>query len=331
MKVAADSQWHIAFLNISTTDLAGVTFRHYYSCPAAMLAAQLKAREEAERRWGVGRFVHVYVDAPSARVTTLFGMRRVFSEEDEVPWTDPASNPLTDMNDVDSIPMLNPANCPAFVAKREAWEYYNSQGFKTGLGPGAASTVTDACDISGNAFLTALIEAPELARRLLERVTDAHFAIRDWCREITGVRVGGAVGDDFAGLLSPDMFREFVMPCYRRVYDGASRIYMHSELLNVEHLRIIRDDIGLDEFHGAAHANLSFADMREVLGRNFWVQLTPHELAHLSPGQIRERIKVLANSGAMAVQIYPGRLTPPENMEAAIEACREECPGGPRW
>jgi len=326
-----DPQWHIAFLNISTTDLAGVTFKHYYSSPGAMLTTQLKAREEAERRWGVGRFVHTYPDVPNARVTTLFGMRHVFSEDDEVPWTDPASNPLTDMNEVDALPVLAPADCPAFAAKRDAWEYYNNQGVTTSLGPGAASPVTDACDISRNVFLTALIEAPQLAHRLLTRVTDAHFAIRDWCREITGVCVGGNVGDDFAGLLSPPMFREFVIPCYRRVYEGASRIYIHSELLNAEHLRIMRDDIGLDEFHGAAHENLAFAEMREILGHSFWVQMTPHELAFLSPGRIRERIKVLAGSGAMAVQIYPGRLTPPENMEAAIKACREECPGGPRW
>ena len=326
-----DPQWHIAFLNISTTDLAGVTFRHYYSTPETMLATQLKAREEAERRWGVGRFVHTSLDVPAARVTTLFGMRTVFSDDDEVPWTDPASNPLTDWQDVDAMPMLAPADCPAFAAKRKAWEYYNSQGIKTGLGPGAASTVTDVCDLTGNAFLTWLFEAPEAAHRLLERVTDAHFAVRDWCRDVTGIPVGGSVGDDFGGLLSPSMFREFVMPCYRRVYESASRIYMHSELLNVEHMRIIRDDLGFDEFHGAAHEKLSFADMREVMGRNFWVQLTPHELALLSPHQLRERIKVLAGSGAMAVQIYPGRLTPPINMETAIDACRQECPAGPRW
>lgn len=326
-----DPQWHIAFLNISITDLAGVTFQHYYQSPEHTLTAQLKAREAAEQRWGVGRFVHPYVDMPAACVTTLFGMRQVFSDADEVPWTDASSHPLTDLRDVDRIPMQAPADCPAFAAKQAAWEYYNRQGVKVGLGPGAAATVTDACDISGNAFLAGLIETPDLARRLLERVTDAHFAIREWCRSVTGGPVGSSVGDDFAGLLSPGMFREFVMPCYRRVYAGASRIYMHSELLRVEHLRIIRDELGFDEFHGAGTANLAFAEMREVLGRNFWVQLTPHELAHLPPAQIRERIKALADSGAMAVQIYPGRLTPTANLEAAIAACRETCPGGPRW
>jgi hypothetical protein len=326
-----DPQWHIAFLNIATTDLAGVTFRHYYSSPEAMLATQQAAKEEAERRWGAGRFVHMALDVPDARVTTLFGMRHVFSEDDEVPWTDPSSNPLTDSADVDLVPVFSPADCPAFARKQQAWEYYRKQGVKVGLGPGAASTVTDACDLTANAFLVWLIEAPDAARRLLERITDAHFAIRDWCRGLLGVPVGGSVGDDFAGLLSPAMFREFIMPCYRRIYAGANRIYMHSELLNVEHLRIVRDEIGFDEFHGAAHEKLSFADMREVLGRNFWVQLTPHELAHLSPAQIRERIKVLAASGAMAVQLYPGRLTPRANMDTAIEACRAECPGGPRW
>jgi len=263
-------------------------------------------------------------------VTTLFGMRRVFSHDDEVPWTDPASAPLTDMADVDALPVLDPNDCPAFEAKRRAWEYYNSQGVKVGLGAGA-STVPDACDLSGSAFLSALIDAPHLAKRLLERVTDAHFAVREWCRQVTGVPVGGSVGDDFAGLLSPPMFRDFIIPHYRRVYEGASRIYMHSELLNVEHLRIMREEIGLDEFHGAGTENLTFAEMREVLGHAFWVQLTPHELAHLSPAAIRERIRVLASAGAMAVQIYPGRLTPPQNMEAAIDACRAECPGGPRW
>jgi hypothetical protein len=53
--------------------------------------------------------------------------------------------------------------------------------------------------------------------------------------------------------------------------------------------------------------------------------------AELTPDRIRERLRVFAGSGCKCVQLYPGRGTPARNLETAIAACREFCPGGPAW
>jgi len=326
-----DPKWHIAFLNISITDFAGVTFREYYDSPAATLEAQLRAAEEAERRYGVGRFIRPFPDVPVTGVTGLFGMRKVFAEDDQLPWLDQQSYAFNDMAELDNVRVQLPEENAGLARRVQAWEYYHSQGYEVGLGGAAGSLVTDACDVSANAFLTALVEAPERARQLLELVTDTDLAIRQWSAKVSGKPAGHYIGDDFAGLLSPAMFREFVAPCYERVYAGASHRFMHSELLNVEHLRIAREELRINYYHGAGAEKLTLEEMHEVMGQDFCVQITPQEIIDLSPSQIAERIRVLAGSGADTVQIYPGRLTPPEHLEAAIEAARRECAGGPKW
>jgi len=51
------------------------------------------------------------------------------------------------------------------------------------------------------------------------------------------------IPDDFAGMLPPKIFGEFVVPYWNRVYEGlnATERYLHSELLREEHLPFLRD------------------------------------------------------------------------------------------
>jgi hypothetical protein len=140
----------------------------------------------------------------------------------------------------------------------------------------------------------------------------------------------GYIGDDYAGLLSPRMFEEFVVPIYAKLYEGATFRFLHSELLHYDHLCIARDRLDIDDFHGAGAENLTLDEMHRAMGNRFWAQLTPHELIYLTPAQIDERICAMADSGAHAVQVYPGRCTPDAHMEAAVAALQRECTGGPK-
>jgi hypothetical protein len=106
---------------------------------------------------------------------------------------------------------------------------------------------------------------------------------------------------------------------------------MHSELLRAEHLRLARGEVGITEFHGAGSVRLSLQEQYSIMGEGFWTQLTPQEMLELTPDRIRERLREFAGSGCKCVQLYPGRGTPARNMEAAIAACRDLCPGGPAW
>ena len=103
---------------------------------------------------------------------------------------------------------------------------------------------------------------------------------------------------------------------------------MHSELLHVEHLRLAKDILQITCFHGAGCQNLTLNEMHEVMGHNFWTQITPQELLELSPQAITDKVTEYANSGCEYVQLYPGRGTPDANMRAAIAAADRECIGG---
>ena len=79
---------------------------------------------------------------------------------------------------------------------------------------------------------------------------------------------------------------------------------------------------------GAGCKNLTLGEMYDIMGHNFWTQLTPQDLLELSPRAITEKVKEYAHSGSGFVQLYPGRGTPDANLRAAIAAAGRECTGG---
>lgn len=326
-------KWHIAFCNVTVTEYAGVRYRDYYGSPAVMLEAQLTAQEVAEERWGVGQFLRPHVDSPSCTFASYLGAPVVEPEEDEVPYLDAARPLLTEVTQTDRIRGGDPRREGWMARRWKAWQYYTARGYKVGLGGYDGGAVTAACEISGGQALAWFAESPEAAQRLLEVMVAATESLATFDASLRGGTYAGLsyTGDDFSGLLSPEMFRRFAVPCYQRLYAGQERRYMHSELLRAEHLRIARDEVSITEFHGAGCKNLTLAQMHEIMGNAFWTQLTPQEMQELEPDALDERIKGLAGCGASHVQLYPGRGTPDRNMEAAIAAAKRECPGGPAW
>jgi hypothetical protein len=324
-------KWHIAFCNVTYTEYAGVSYRDYYGSPAVMLETQLAAKEYAERRFGVGRFISPFVDTPACAFASLFGMSVVIPEEDEIAYLDSTRPVITNVADADRVRLGDPKTDGMMAKRWEAWQYYTAQGYKVGFGGYGGEIIGTACEISGNSVLAGMVEDPVNARRLLEIVVEAEEALAAFDASLTGGKYEGFAytGDDFSGLLSPAMYREFAVPCYLRLYNGQQTRFMHSELLRAEHLRIARDEVGITEFHGAGCKNVTLQEMHDIMGHRFWAQLTPQEMLEMSPAQIADRIGEFAQSGAGYVQLYPGRGTPERNMEAAIAAAQRECLGGP--
>jgi hypothetical protein len=327
-----DPKWHIAFCNVTYTEYAGVSYKDYYGSPAVMLEAQLKAREVAEQRWGVGRFVGVGVDSVGGAFASLFGMPIIEpTSDDEIPYLDTTRPPITDVADADQLSFGDPRTTGAMARRYEFWQYYRSRGYQVGFGGASGSVISSAMEITGNSVLAGMAMDPSNAWRVLDKVMEAEVAVATFSASLAGGEYHGFTytGDDFSGLLSPAMYREFAVPCYQRLYGENQSRFMHSELLRAEHLRIARDEVGITDFHGAGCANLTLAEMHEIMGEKFWTQLTPQEMLEFTPAQIAERIKEFAQCGCWRVQLYPGRGTPDRNMEAAIAACQRECPGGP--
>jgi hypothetical protein len=216
------------------------------------------------------------------------------------------------------------------ATRYEHWRYYRDRGYEVPFGSGGGGVVTSACEITNGEVLSWLIEAQEQAMKLFERMVDAMEKLARFSAKLMGSEFAGFgyTGDDYSGLMSPAMYREFAVPCYRRMYADNDRRFMHSELLRAEHLEIARDDVKITDFHGAGCERLTLGEMHEIMGHAFWTQLTPHEMLEMTPAEIDARITELAASGCHRVQLYPGRGTPDANMDAAIAACERECAGG---
>jgi len=323
-----DPKWNIAYCNITITEYAGITYRDYYGSPAVALEAQLKAADLAEQRFGVGRFIGPRIDTPAVTFASFLGMPVVVPEADELPFVDMSVPLIKEVGDVDGLHFGDPRTSGLMAKRWEALQYYKSQGHQLRFGGHGGSIVTTACEISGDNLLAWLAEDPDGAGRVLDFVVEGNRAIEEFDNSMDGAGSGGYIGDDFAGLLSPTMFRELVVPRYERIYAGKTSRFMHSELLRAEHLRIARDLLEITSFHGAGSRNLTLSEQHDIMGHDFWTQVTPQELLDRSPQALAELIKEFANCGAAYVQLYPGRGTPDRNLEAAIEACQRECAGG---
>ena len=323
-----DVKWHVAFCNVTFTDYAAMTYRDYYASPANMLEAQLTARAVAEAKFGLGCFINPCIDTPAISLASYLGMVVIEPDGDELPYVDTASPVLREVTDVACLEAGDPKTTGLMAKRWQAWQYYRSRGYEVRFGGHGGSTVTTAHELSAGNILAWLAEDPAGGQRVLGAVTDADLAIRAFDESLCGATDSGYTGDDLAGLLSPEMFRRLVIPQYERVYAGRNDRFMHSELLRAEHLRLAKDILMITCFHGAGCENLTLGEMHEIMGHDFWTQLTPQELMELSPEEISEKVKSYAHSGCGYVQLYPGRRTPDANMEAAIAALERECAGG---
>ncbi len=324
-----EPRWHIAFCNVTITKYTGMTYADYYGSPANMLEAQLKASEIVEKRFGVGQFIRPYVDSPSGVLSSFLGMDIVSTSADELPYVDNSKPLVTSLKDAGRLSLGDPGKKGLMAGRWKAWNYYKSRGYRVRVGGYDGNIIGTACEISSGNFLLWMVEDPDGARKMLDFIVDAEKYLEDFDNSLCGENPDGYTGDDFSGLLSPGMYREFAVPCYRRMYEGKKSRFMHSELLRAEHLRIARDLLQITSYHGAGAKNLTLAEMREIMGNDFWVQLTPQEMREFSPGEIDEKIRKFSSCGAAYVQIYPGRDTTDKNMEAAIAALKRECKGGP--
>ncbi|MDO9542732.1 MAG: uroporphyrinogen decarboxylase family protein [Kiritimatiellia bacterium] len=116
------------------------------------------------------------------------------------------------------------------------------------IGHGLEGPITTAVLLMGHDFLTLPYDDPKRAHRLLNFCTESalHY-VKALHRHFNGnapVEPGPrSIPDDFAGMLPPEMFGEFVVPYWNRLYDGrkATERNLHSELLHESHLPFLRD------------------------------------------------------------------------------------------
>lgn len=189
-----------------------------------------------------------------------------------------------------------------------------------------------ACDLRGTEnFLTDLIEKPEFAQALLERITTLLEGLLD-----AAMRAGGPwfdmielPGDDYAGntglILSPAMFRRFIKPCLRRMIDTIRRhkpeikIMLHSDGAIS---RLIPDfiELGVDVLHPLEP--LPATNIPEIK-RQFGNQISFLGSIDISHAMLGSREQVIEEVRTRLVQLAEGGgyiLAPSNHLQADVPA-----------
>lgn len=224
-----------------------------------------------------------------SHVTTL-GAEVVFapgSEPNVVP-------PLRDPTDIDSLKEPGDYLSAGIVPQRlHVWEVLHAHcpDAVPSIGHLYEGPVTTAALLLGEQFFLLPYDDPERAHRLLAFCTDSaiQYARTILARFDLPLPESGPVGicDDFAGMFTPALFAEFVLPYWERLYRGmrAGRRYLHSELLRPDHLPMLAA-VAIDEYDPCSDQYLSPEVLADRCPVPFTLGLQSWHIRDLTAGQL---------------------------------------------
>ncbi|MBE6904541.1 MAG: hypothetical protein E7480_08050 [Ruminococcaceae bacterium] len=193
-----------------------------------------------------------------------------------------------------------------------------------------------AVDMAGTEFYYWMAEYPEECHKMLEKITLDCMAAEDYARKIDPrPRYGIHLAEDSSTILSPDMFREMVVPYTKRCYDRYSTgpdfargLHMCGPSTHL--LEILADDLKINSFNMFG-CPVDPKDVARTLGGKslLWGNIDPVLIKDGTKEQVKEAcrkvIEVLAPCGGFMLgdgaNVCPG--TPIENLLAFAEAAEE--------
>jgi uroporphyrinogen-III decarboxylase len=297
----------------------GVTFEQMFNDPRAMMEAALD--HEHHRRAVINRYCDSPTGLPdfwSASVSwqntyeaVFFGASWHF-REGQVPDTEPF---LTGANKerIFEVDVDRPLENPLFRRGLRFYEEmcrtakdYSFHGRPVKVTRyeqvGTDGPLTTAMNLRGSEMMADLIEDPEFAERLLDRITDAAikrvYAWRKyWGDDKLG---GGSMADDSIQLISTAMYRRMVLPRHKRFLDefspGQPRgIHLCGNVMR--HMKCLRDELNIRTWDSGFPVD--FARMREELGPGVQINGGPGImlLLHGTAQQVYERTCEILQSG----------------------------------
>ena len=329
----------------------GTTFREYFEAPRIMWDVQLR-----HQHWVRHNLVHdsemgipdrwsVYVDFQNCYEALWFGgdLRYIAGNVPDVPPF------VTDDRKWAFLDSGAPDPFGGWMARN--WEYYEQfRAFAaeaefhgrpvdvvspTGLGTDGPFTI--GCALRGATELCLDMYAdPEFFDAFMGFITEATIERIRAYRERLGVPVATRTwgfADDSVALLSVSSYRERVLPYHRWLIeafgpDGPNSIHLCGDATHL--FPTIRDELKVNAFDTGFPVD--HGGLRRTLGPDVFIHGGPHVefLRGRTPAEVREETRRILESGVMeggkfvlreANNLAPG--TPPENVAAMHEACRD--------
>ena len=181
----------------------------------------------------------------------------------------------------------------------------------------------------GQDFFTLVYDDPARAHALLRFGTESALSyVQALHRHFNG-NTPAAPGprgnpDDFAGMLPPAMFAEFVVPYWERLYAGqqSTSRFLHSELLREEHLPFLVD-AKIDRYDPSADQYVT----PELLSRKcpcpFRTLIKDWEIHNLSADQLEAYYRQIAGYQPFVIAFSLGKADELDKIRRLLKVARE--------
>ena len=197
----------------------------------------------------------------------------------------------------------------------------------TSIGHLVEGPVTTAALVLGPGFFTLLYDDPSRAHKLLDfSVRSAVGYAHAICAHNGAPLSPGPRGipDDFAGMMGPAMFREFVVPYWNRLYEGlmATHRSLHSELLTVGHMPFLQE-AGIEAFDPSADQFLTPELLRDHCPARFRLSIHNWHVDDMSERELRDYFRRLAGFSPTSIGFSLARLDQEAKVRALLEVARD--------
>ena len=187
--------------------------------------------------------------------------------------------------------------------------------------------VTTAMLLMGQQFLMLPYDDPDRAHRLLDFCVTSALNYARAIKDELGhpyPPISHGFPDDFAGMFPPDVFREFVVPYWRKLLEGlkAKERNVHSELLRVEHLPFLKE-LDVAVFDPSADQYLTPELCREHCPVPFHSLILAWHVRDMTAAELVEMYRRWAALGPYSINFNLARLEDEPKITALLEIARE--------
>ncbi len=171
-----------------------------------------------------------------------------------------------------------------------------------------------------------LVLYPERVKELLEKIVEAQCNVMTFSEKEFGIkRRSCGMGDDYAGLISPDMYGEFCYPYMKILYDtyGLEGRSLHCETLKRGHHKYL-NMLKIDSYDPGVNGDICIEDIQEECPGMFFTYnlFTVHDMVNKGPEAIRELCFDYIRRGAPGIMTEITVGTSEENIKAFLEVMR---------
>lgn len=217
---------------------------------------------------------------------------------------------------------------PLFQHYKELCDYLQEQFPEQKIpfsGMGSQGPLTSAILMRGQDFIFDVYDYPEKAKEFLRLLTDSIIEFRRFTNRVNGAPEispwGTGLADDFASLIAPDMWEDFVIPYWNQFYEGLTtgRRSLHCENLSPKHLKHLKAT-GLSHFQPSVSDMLTIDNIKANTDIPFDWLLYAFNITHMSDQEIQEWVDRTVAKGITLIRTQFGRFTIEEGKLDRIKA-----------